>query len=237
MNNAVVIGASSGIGRELALLLASGYDKVGITGRRKEKLAEIKDAAPEKFEVSVFDAVSDTRNECLGELVDRLGDVELVVLCSGNGFINEALGYGPEEETISLNTAAFTRMAVFVYDYFRKRGTGHLVAVTSVMGLRGSRSAPAYAATKAYQINYLEGLRQKSVREKNGITVTDIRPGSVRTDMMKGDGHFWISSPQKAAACIYKAIKKKKTVQYVTPRWSFIGFVLKALPGALHRKM
>lgn len=225
------------MGKELALLLAADYDKVGITGRREGNLTAVSDAAPEKIEVSVFDAVSDVRNECLSELMDRIGDVELVVICSGNGFINEALDYGPEEDTIALNVAAFTRMAVFVYDYFRKRGTGHLAAVTSVMGLRGSRTAPAYAATKAFQINYLEGLRQKSVKEKNGITVTDIRPGSVRTDMMKGEGHFWISGPEQAAACIYRAVRKKKAVQYVTPRWGLIGFVLKILPKGIYGKM
>jgi short-subunit dehydrogenase len=58
-----------------------------------------------------------------------------------------------------------------------------------VAGIRGSRQAPSYNATKSYQINYLEGLRQKS---RKSIFVTDIRPGLVDTDMAKGEGLFWV---------------------------------------------
>lgn len=99
-------------------------------------------------------------------------------------------------------------------------------------GLRGSRTAPSYAASKAYQINYLESLRQKACRQKLPIRVVDIRPGSVRTAMMKGEGHFWIASPQRAAQCICRAVRKGRSVQYVTPRWRWIGLALKIIPGA-----
>ena len=97
------------------------------------------------------------------------------------------------------------------YRYFECRGGGCLAAVTSVRGLRGSRTAPSYAASKAYQINYLESLRQKACRQKLPIRVVDIRPGSVRTAMMKGEGHFWIASPQRAAQCICRAVRKGRS--------------------------
>ena len=63
--------------------------------------------------------------------------------------------------------------------------------------------APAYNASKAYQINYLEGLRQKATKIKNPIYVTDIRPGFVDTDMAKGEGQFWVATKEKAARQIF----------------------------------
>jgi len=101
------------------------------------------------------------------------------------------------------------------------------VAISSVAGIRGSRQAPSYNATKSYQINYLEGLRQKSIKSKKPIFVTDIRPGLVDTDMAKGDGLFWVMSVEKVTKQIFKAIKNKSKVAYVTKRWGLIGRLLK----------
>ena len=94
-------------------------------------------------------------------------------------------------------------------------------------GLIGEGEAPAYSASKSYQITYLNGLRKRARKEAPGLSITDIRPGSVRTDMMKGDGHFWISSPERAAEIACLSILKGKSVQYVTPRWFLIGLALK----------
>lgn len=71
--------------------------------------------------------------------------------------------------------------------------------------------APAYSATKAYQINYMETLRKKAFKSGGHITVTDIRPGLVDTAMAKGDGLFWVMPVNKVANQIISAIRKKKT--------------------------
>jgi short-subunit dehydrogenase len=97
--------------------------------------------------------------------------------------------------------------------------------------------APAYNATKAYQINYLEGLRQKAKNLKTNIIVTDVRPGFVDTDMAKGDGQFWVSTVGKAARQIFKAINRKKKVAYITKRWAIIGAILKQMPSYIYDRM
>ena len=66
-----------------------------------------------------------------------------------------------EKRTIDTNIYGFTAVADWTFNYFEKQTFGHLVAISSIAGLRGSRQAPAYNATKAFQINYLEALRQK----------------------------------------------------------------------------
>lgn len=237
MKKAVIVGASSGIGKELALLLAANGYTVGITGRREALLSDIQAKYPGKMHVAAFDATSENAAESLERLIETLGGMDLFVFCSGTGNLNPTLDYGIERNTNELNVEAFTRLTGLAYNYFAANGGGHLAAVSSIMGLRGSGAAPAYAASKAYQINYLEGLRQRSVKAKAGITVCDFRPGSVDTDMMKGEGHFWIATPEQAARTIYKGIAKKRSVQYVTPRWAFIGMILKMLPRPIYNRM
>jgi short-subunit dehydrogenase len=237
MRRAVIIGASSGIGRALAAELARDGYRVGITGRRAELLEEIAAGSPENFVAAVFDATGENAAEKLEKVISELGGMDLFVFCSGTGDINPNLDHETERRTNRLNVDAFTRLCGAAYNYMQAGGGGHIAAVTSVMGLRGSGAAPSYAASKAYQINYLEGLRQRSVKGGHGITITDLRPGSVDTDMMKGEGHFWIVTPERAAATIMKAIRRRKSVQYVSPRWAIMGGLLKWLPRAVYNRM
>jgi len=93
----------------------------------------------------------------------------------------------------------------------------------------GGADGPAYSASKAYQINYLDSVAKLARKEKINCQITELRPGSVNTDMMKGEGHFWISTPQDAARLACKAISKKKRLQYISRRWRLIGFILRCL--------
>ena len=237
MRAAIVIGATSGIGRAVAVQLAAAGYRVGIAGRREELLQELARTMPDRYETEVLDVEDAGVCGRLEQLAERLGSPELVLFCAGTGELNDALDYRLEEATNRVNVAGFTRVMDWAYCYLGQRGGGCLAAITSVMGLRGSRTAPSYAASKAYQINYLEGLRQKAFRQKLPIRVVDLRPGSVRTAMMKGEGHFWIATAEQAAQCICKAIEARRTVQYVTPRWRIVGLLLRWMPKWLYRRM
>lgn len=237
MKKAIIIGATSGIGRALALELARAGYNVGITGRRRELLGEIAAEVPGSFVPSAFDAAAKDAPEKLSSLVSEMGGIDLFVFSSGTGDFNPDLDPEIEERTNRLNVDAFTRLCGEAFILMQAAGGGHIAAITSIMGLRGSGAAPSYAASKAYQINYLEGLRQLSVKNGGRIAVTDIRPGSVATDMMKGEGHFWISSPERAAQVIMRAIRRRKAVQYVTPRWAFVAWLLKRLPRGIYYKI
>jgi short-subunit dehydrogenase len=142
-----------------------------------------------------------------------------------------------EKQTIDTNIVGFTSIADWTFNYFEKQQSGHLVAISSIAGLRGNGVTPSYNASKAYQINYLEGLRQKASKLKSKIVVTDIRPGFVDTAMAKGEGQFWVASVNKASEQIFKAIQKKKKVVYVTKRWRLIATILKRIPRSIYDKM
>jgi short-subunit dehydrogenase len=238
MKKAIVIGATSGIGKGLSkMLLDKGYN-VGITGRRTNLLLELKKESPERYFVKSID-ITDTDNlvQKLQDLVTELGGLDLLIISSGTGDVNERLDFTIEKLAIDTNVSGFTRVADWTFNYFLNQEYGHLVAISSIAGLRGSRQAPAYNATKAFQINYLEGLRQKATKLKLPIFVTDIRPGFVDTAMAKGGGQFWVSTLDKATKQVFLAIRNKKKVAYITKRWKLIAVLLKSLPRLLYNKM
>jgi short-subunit dehydrogenase len=120
---------------------------------------------------------------------------------------------------------------------FIKQGSGHLVGISSIASIRGGRAAPSYNASKAYESNYLEGLRQKVKNMALPITVTEIIPGFVDTAMAKGEGIFWSAPPHKAAVQIFEAIGAKKSKAYITKRWSVIAWFLKLLPSFIYERL
>jgi short-subunit dehydrogenase len=238
MKKAVIIGASSGIGKELAIRMASMGWKVCTTGRRTLFLEELGKMNPDAFISRTMD-VTDTESlpGQLEEIASSLGGIDMLILSSGTGDINDSLDFSTEKRTINTNVTGFTCISDWSFNYFKKHGSGHLVIISSIGGLRGSSSAPAYNASKAYQINYLEGLRQKVYREKLPIYVTDIRPGLVNTDMAKGEGLFWVMPVEKAAKQILTAIRRKKRYAYVTHRWGLLARLVRLIPGRIYEKM
>ena len=237
MTRAIIIGATSGIGNELSKILVENEYKVGITGRRKTELDNLKESNSKNFSISSFDCTTENNSEKLTELVNEIGGLDLLILSSGTGDLNEKLEFDIENSTNKLNVIAFTEIVDWTFNYFEKQGKGHLIAISSIAGIRGSRIAPAYNASKAYQINYLEGLRQKATKTKKPIYITDIRPGFVDTDMAKGEGQFWVATKEKAAKQIFGFIKKKKTVGYVSKRWRLIAILLKVIPNGIYKRI
>ena len=239
MPNAIVFGATSGIGKQLAeFLIHDGY-KVAITGRRLELLNKIKDANPDSYIIKQNDVQNITQIETVfNELVKELGEVQLILHSSGIGYENPELEWEKEYDTIKTNVVGATRIYDLAFRLFKKQGFGHLVAISSVASLRGSRGAPAYFASKAYQVNYLESLYLKTKEVKGGkIFITDVRPGFVDTKMALGDGIFWMASLNKASKQIYSAIKQKKRRVYISKRWNLIAWVLKIVPSWLIKKV
>lgn len=238
MKKAIIVGATSGIGRNLAKLLINDSYQVGITGRRANLLEDIKSENSDNYKTKAFD-ITDLKNipEYLVQLTHELGGLDLLLISSGTGDINTELDFETEKQTIDTNVSGFTVVADWAFNYFQQQKHGHLVAISSIAGLRGNSQAPAYSATKAYQINYLESLRIKAHKTSLPIFITDIRPGLVDTDMAKGDGLFWIAPVDKAAVQILKAIHKKRKTAYVTKRWGVIARLLKLLPNWIIERM
>lgn len=238
MKKAIVIGASSGIGKELARVLSQNGYAVGLTGRRVELLTALQnELSTESFVKPMDISQTDEAIRQLTELINEMNSVELVVISAGVGFINSEFEWEKEKATIKTNVFGFAAVANVAVKHFLEQRAGHLVGISSIAALRGTGGAPAYNASKAFVSNYLEGLQQKCVKLKLPIVVTDVKPGLVDTAMAQGEGLFWVASPEKAAQQIYKAIKARKTHVYVTTRWRSIGVLLKLMPSSIYNKM
>jgi short-subunit dehydrogenase len=236
--NAIVFGATSGIGRELAKLLVNDGYKVMITGRRIERLEEIKIENPDNYIAQQHDITDlNASDELFKKLPTIFDKVDLIVHNSGIATPNYNLDWDKDAPTIYTNVVGATKVYQLAYNYFAAQGQGHLVGVTSVASLRGNRQVPAYHASKAYQASYLESLYMKSLRTKKAkINVTEIIPGFVDTDIIMGKT-YWMSSVDKASKQIYTAIKKKKRKAYITRRWRLVAFVLRSVSPKLYMKL
>jgi short-subunit dehydrogenase len=238
MPNAIIIGATSGIGRALAeVLVAEGYT-VGVAGRREALLRELAEAYPGRVVTQVMDLLEpEAAMDALRALIARLGGVELLVISTGIGARNPELAFAPEARVVEVNAIGFVAMANVGYHYFAEHG-GHLVGLSSIAGVRGSRWSPSYSASKAFMSNYLEALRTRARHDRLPIAVTEILPGFVDTPMTAGQqGMFWVATTHKAAHQIFQAIKAKKRRAYITRRWALVGWVLRHLPDWVLEKL
>lgn len=238
MKRAIIVGASSGIGRELAKVLSQDGYSVGLTGRRIDLLISLQQELSAPSFVKHMD-VSQTSEamQHLEELICEMGGVDLVVISAGVGFINAEFEWEKEKTTIETNVTGFAAAANVAVKHFIQQSSGHLVGISSIAALRGSGATPAYNASKAFMSNYMEGLRQKVCKLKLPIIVTDIQPGLVDTAMAQGEGLFWVAPPEKAARQIYDVIKSGRKHAYVTKRWRGIAWLLKVAPDYIYNKM
>ena len=234
----IIIGATSGIGRALFEKYASDGNCIGIVGRRTHLLDELRQEHPDTTVTATADITKqDEIARAIEALRTELKDINLAIVCSGTGDINASLVYAVERPTIDTNVVGWTFVIDTLYHIFEQQGHGHLVAITSAGGLRGEPMAPAYSASKAYQINYMEALRKKAFKSGGHIKVTDIRPGLVDTAMAKGEGLFWVMPVDKVASQIITAIHKKKDKVYITKRWHILTIINKNLPFKLYKRM
>ncbi len=229
---AIIIGASSGMGRELAKILAHDGYEIGVVARRQDLLASLQKEIHSPIFIKQADISYPEEAVAFVEaLIQEMGGVDLAILSSGVGFPNPEFDWNKDRETIEVNVLGFCAMANVFMNHFLSQGRGHLVGISSIAALRGGSGC--YGASKAFVSNYLESLRHQMTKEQRDITITDIQPGFVDTAMGKG-ATFWVTPVEEAAKMIVQAIQKKKTHAYISHRWRLIAWLLKWMPDFLY---
>ncbi len=228
---AIVIGASSGIGREVAkLLIAEGW-KVGVAARREHMLNDLQAAATACIDVTAQEAT-----ERLQALINRLGGMDLFFYASGIGKQNRELKEDIETATLQTNGLGFTRMIGEAYRYFAEQGGGHIAVISSIAGTKGLGPSPSYSATKAFQNVYIQALEQLSNARGLHIHFTDIRPGFVDTALLSGDFHYpMLLKPEAVAREIIKAIHNKQHIRVIDWRYRLLTALWRRIPRWLWR--
>lgn len=234
---AIIVGASSGIGLEVAkLLLADGWH-LGVAARREEPLLELKEKAPQRVEVMTIDVTKPDAGERLQSLIERLGGMDLYFHASGIGRQNRALAEDIELRTMETNAVGFTRMIGAAYRYFAERGAGHIAAITSIAGTKGLGPAPAYSATKALQANYLQALEQQAHQRGLNIRFTDIRPGFVDTALLNDNFPYpMVMRPEKVARDIVRSVYRHRHVRVIDCRYRILTFFWRLIPRWIWRR-
>ena len=222
----IIIGATSGIGREVALIyIAQGW-KVGVAGRREAELEALRSAYPEQVSAQALDVTKEDAPQKLQALIEQVGGMDVFLLCSGIGKQNPTLETGLELTTAATNVEGFIRMTNAAYHYFEQQGHGHLAVISSIAGTKGLGAAPAYSATKGFQNIYMDALDQLARMKKLNIRFTDIRPGFVATPLLNNQKKYpMLMEAPIVALDIVSAIEKKKRVAIID--WKFrllVGF-------------
>lgn len=222
---AIVMGATSGIGQEVARLLAANGYEVGIAGRREERLVQMAQTTPGIVAHRQIDVTKEDAPAELHKLIEELGGMDLYFHSSGIGWENVALDTDKELKTVETNGVGFVRMVSAAYNWFAEQGASgkerkaRIACITSIARTRGLGAAPAYSATKRMQAHYLECLSQQARMRHLNIGITDIRPGFVATDLIAGS-HFPLQlKAEDVARTIVRAIERGNEV--VTIDWRY----------------
>ena len=239
MKRAIVIGASSGIGREVARLLISEGWTVGVAARREAMLQDLGATA-----IACIDVTAEDATQRLRRLIEDLGGMDLFFYASGIGHQNRQLREDIEISTMQTNGLGFTRMIGEAYRYFAERQEqngakewGHIAAITSIAGTKGLGPAPAYSATKAMQNVYLQALEQQAHQRGLRIRFTDIRPGFVDTALLKGDFRYpMMLQPKNVAREIVSAIKAHDHIRVIDWRYRLLTAFWRRIPRCLWRR-
>lgn len=234
MKTAIIIGASSGIGRALAIKLHREGYFLGLAARRVDLLESLLSEINGQGIIRKMDAAEPEQARLvLNEMLAELKRVDLFIYNAGVSSHSRDGDWTIDEQTIRVNVMSFVALCDFVTPELIAQKSGHVVGVSSLIAVRGNGRSTLYCATKSFMSAYLQGLRQRFFA--HGISVTDIRPGFVDTEILRERKRlFWVATPEKAAEDIYVAIRRKEKVAYIPRRWFWVGLLLCLLPDFLY---
>lgn len=232
MKKVLITGATSGIGRELSTQLAKKGYTLALVGRRAEKLEELKEVLGDNVFIHALDVTKlEKSTKVYKQLIEDMGGLDIMILNAGVGRDKLLPPWRSDKQTIDVNVLAFSHGLHFAFEYFMKQGHGQVVGMSSIASLLASGRASAYTATKHFISNYMTGFRQKAKRVSADITITDIKPGFVESEMTRNNkGMFWVATTEKAVRQMVKAIEAKRNHVYVTKRWRLMAWVAKLTP-------
>lgn len=230
MKRVIITGATSGLGLEIAKRYIASGCIVGLSGRRIEILKKVKELNPEKIFIRQIDITLEGAEIQLDELIKECGGMDLYFHSSGIGYNNAGLDEELELKTVKTNCEGWTRMIDHAFNYFIKKGKGHIAAISSIAGTKGLGAAPAYSATKKFQNAYLSALKQQSRMRKADIDITDIRPGFVTTDLISGANYPLQMNVEYAGRKIFNAVEKRKRIAIIDWKYAIIVFFWKLIP-------
>jgi decaprenylphospho-beta-D-erythro-pentofuranosid-2-ulose 2-reductase len=241
--HAIIVGASSGMGEEIARQLATGGCRVALVARREDELRRIAESINTSGEPAALVYAHDVREyECVAALFQKiardLGGLELIVYASGvmPAVDENEYSFAKDKEMVEVNLLGAIAWLNEAALRFQRAGAGTIVGISSVAGERGRRGMPVYCASKAALTAYLEALRNRVGRY--GVKVVTIKPGPVDTPMTRDLEKKPLLIPaSKAASLILAAARRGAVDAYVPGTWKWIFLILRNIPSAIFKKL
>ena len=245
LRSVIIIGATSGIGRAVTERLVAEGVRVGIAGRREDRLKELQQHfGTERVSYRVMEVTEASATVALDELITEVGAPDALLYASGIGKQNPTLDADIELRTVETNCVGMVRLVDHFVNYvkrepaYNKKHKAHIAVITSVAGTMGMGPAPAYSATKSMQSAYLVALAQLSRMQHLPITVEDIRPGFVATEILNPEKHYpMVISCERAAQYIIRGLARRKRIITFDWRYRCIVFFWRMIPRWLWERM
>lgn len=234
----LIIGASSGIGREVALTYLRHGCRVGLAARSADALKDLASGFPDRAVWSSIDVTSPGCPDAIMALIDRMGGADIVLCAAGCGWYSPSLDTADELRTTAVNVDGFTRVIDTAFHYFADANRpGTIAAITSVAGVKGMGISAAYSATKRYQWTYLQAIDQLARMRHYPIKIVDIRPGFIHTALLdRGPARLPMTmSLERATRLVVRAIDRRRSVAYIDWRWGILARLWSLLPARLWR--
>ena len=239
MKNIWITGASSGIGKALAIKFANEGWQVAASARRENLLKELSDRYPniQSFPLDVTD--SDKCKSVFKDIVEKFENIEICVFGTGIHDPQSEKKFNLEKikKIMEVNFFGTMNSINSVYDYFGQRKVGQISIISSVAGYRGLPAAGAYCASKSALTSFAESLHFE-MKRKN-VRVSLISPGFIKTPMTEQNDFPMpmIKSPEFAADQIYNGLLKKSGFEIHFPKvFTFFMKFLRILPNSFYFK-
>ena len=242
MNNKVIwiTGASSGIGRSLAIKFANEGWQVAASARRENLLKELNDEKPNihPFPLDVTD-----HEKCItvfNEIIKKLNNIEISIFCTGihDPKSEKSLNLEKIKKIMEVNYFGTINSINSVYNYFKEKKSGHISMVSSVAGYRGLPAGGAYCASKSALTTYAESLYFDMKRFN--VRVSVVHPGFIKTPMTDQNDFPMpmIKTSEFAANEMFKGLTKSNSFEIHFPKsFTFIMKILKIMPNWLYLKI
>ncbi len=245
--HAIVVGASSGIGAEIARQLAASGCAVALLGRRESELRTVADGIAKAGVGRAIVRAHDVRKHdavpvLLEELIAELGGLDLLVYAAGVMRVPREGEYDAARDRSELEINLLGAMAWTspVAARFEAQRKGTIVALSSIAGERGRRSFPAYSTSKAGLSAWMEALRNRVSRYN--VNIVTVKPGFVDTTMLdhveRKPGGFLLTSVPRGAELILQAARRGTSASVFIPgRWWPIAMILRHMPSFVFRRL
>ena len=242
MNNKVIwiTGASSGIGKSLAIKFANEGWQVAASARRENLLKELSDTNSNihSFPLDVTD--SEKCKTVSKEIISKLNNIEICIFCTGihDPKSEKSLNLEKVKKIMEVNFFGTINSINSVYDYFKEKKSGHISMVSSVAGYRGLPAGGAYCASKSALSTYAESLYFDLKRFN--VRVSVVHPGFIKTPMTDQNDFPMpmIKSSEFAAKQMFKGLTQSNVFEIHFPKqFTLIMKIIKVMPNWLYLKL